>query len=329
MPEEHRLWLSLLLSTSLEFNSALCGYKGAAKRRPGAIRHVFAHHAYSFPYTALENNPAFSRSTSGTLNNLFKNRIAAAAEWASGPVERRWVGKGWKKVSIPDEVDMGVEVPSVEEFPGKKRMFFVTQTDSSRMPLPAESVDFVVTDPPYFDNVQYSDLSHFFRCWLKSFLPEKAEWQYVARGSAVAETSADEDKFASVIEKIWKESNRVLKRPHGRLIFTYHHWRPEAWTKLAVALKQAGFSLANAFVVHSENPISVHIMNVKSLKHDTILVLRPNDDHKSVSWNKPMTVVGSDSYSFCKACGQMTGWILQNDFTEFEIEQEWSKFLKG
>ncbi len=46
-----RLNLALLVSTSLEFNSMLCGYKGSAKNRPGAIRHVFALHAYSFPYT--------------------------------------------------------------------------------------------------------------------------------------------------------------------------------------------------------------------------------------------------------------------------------------
>ncbi len=329
MPEKHALWLSLLLSTSLEFNSALCGYKGAAKRRPGAIRHVFAHHAYSFPYTALENNPVFSRSTSGTLRSLFESRIEAAGEWAREPVERRLVNGSWKKQVVPEEVDIGVEATSVDEFPGKKRMFFVTQNDSSRLPLPAESVDFVVTDPPYFDNVQYSDLSHFFRCWLRTFLPDKADWQYVARGSAVAETSADESKFATVIGKIWKECDRVLKRPHGRLIFTYHHWRPEAWTKLTVALKQAGFSLVNAFVVHSENPISVHIMNVKSLKHDTILVLKPDDGHRSRTWNKPEPTVGSDSYSFCKACGHMTGWILENDLTESEIEKEWSNFMKG
>jgi hypothetical protein len=51
LPEEHRLWLALLVSTSLDFNALLCGYKGAGISRPGAIRHVFSHHAYSFPST--------------------------------------------------------------------------------------------------------------------------------------------------------------------------------------------------------------------------------------------------------------------------------------
>ncbi|MBI3944071.1 MAG: DUF1156 domain-containing protein, partial [Chloroflexi bacterium] len=75
--EKHQRWLGMLVSTSLEFNSLLCGYKGAGKRRPGAIRHVFSHHAYSFPYTALENNPVFNGNTSGTIGLLFRDRIRA------------------------------------------------------------------------------------------------------------------------------------------------------------------------------------------------------------------------------------------------------------
>ncbi|HMT21097.1 MAG TPA: hypothetical protein PKE20_07630, partial [Promineifilum sp.] len=42
-----RLNLALLISTSLEFNSMLCGYKGINKRRAGAVRHTFSHHGYS------------------------------------------------------------------------------------------------------------------------------------------------------------------------------------------------------------------------------------------------------------------------------------------
>ncbi len=34
--------------------------------------------------------------------------------------------------------------------------------DSSKLPVPAGTVDAVVTDPPYFDFVHYSELSDFF-----------------------------------------------------------------------------------------------------------------------------------------------------------------------
>lgn len=329
IPVEHLPWLTLLISTSLEFNSALCGYKGAEKRRPGAIRHVFSHHAYSFPYTALENNPIFSRNTSGTLNSLFASRIVSAGAWAREPVERQFSGKSWIKRTIPNEIDLGKEVTSLKEFEGEVRRFLVSQNDSTRMPLLSECIDFIVTDPPYFDSVQYSDLSNFFRCWLRAFLPREADWHYAASSSAVAEDSEQYQKFGSVIAGIWKECYRLLKRPHGRLIFTYHHWRYSAWAQLNIALQKAGFVLSNSYVVHSENPISVHIRNLRSLKHDTILVLRPRSATNEDSWSKPKPISNFDSYSFCHSCGQMTGWILNNNMKFDEIEYEWSKFIEG
>ena len=105
-----RLNLGLLVSTSLEFNSMLCGYKGKHKRRPGAIRHTFAHHAYSLPSTALENNPLYHRRASGTLQKLFHARIRRARQWAAAPRERDLAQDKATFVQIAGEVDAGTEV---------------------------------------------------------------------------------------------------------------------------------------------------------------------------------------------------------------------------
>jgi len=95
-----RLNLALLVSTSLEFNAMLCGYKGWAKNRPGAIRHVFALHAYSFPYTALENNPVNRQKSSGNLQQLFHDRIERGREWAIAPIERQIDRAGKRKLNV-------------------------------------------------------------------------------------------------------------------------------------------------------------------------------------------------------------------------------------
>jgi putative DNA methylase len=324
---EHRLWLSLLISTSLEFNSLLCGYKGVDQRRPGAIRHVFSHHAYSFPCTALENNPVFKARTSGTLINLFENRIVNAGLWAKGPIERRWSGVKWEKVMIQGELDLGHECQSLDEFTDKTRSFIIRQNDSSVLPLPDQAIDYVVTDPPYFDNVQYSDLSHFFRCWLHWFLPDQANWQYQPLLSAVSESRENEEKFGGILAKIWQECHRVLARPHGRLIFTYHHWRAAAWAQLTIALAGARFRLMNGYVVHSENPISVHIRSLRALKHDAILVLKPCDAGDTRYWEKPVSIKMDDSASFCRGCTQYLGWILEHDFNHDKICRLWKDFI--
>jgi putative DNA methylase len=324
---KHRLWLALLVSTSMEFNSLLCGYKGSERRRPGAIRHVFSHHAYSFPHTALENNPVFSRMASGTLRRLFDDRIKDAAAWAREPIERKRRLNGWCKVTVLGEVDGGVECSSLEQFAQQKRRFIFEQCDSSRMSLPDRSVDYVVTDPPYFDSVQYSDLSHFFRVWLRWFLPGDANWEFAALSSAVAETEANKEKYRIVLSRIWCECNRVLRRPHGRLIFTYHHWQPEAWIQLTLALRAANFRLVKSYTVHSENPVSVHIRDLKALKHDSILVLQPRDHSPTRKTSSNHQISGDDSFTFCQGCADLLGQCLDGDYSDSEIDGLWRSAL--
>jgi DNA modification methylase len=326
--ERHRLWLGLLVSTSLEFNSLLCGFKGTDKRRPGAIRHVFSHHAYSFPYTALENNPVFSGNTSGTIGLLFQDRVQTASLWAEAPIERKPSAGDWKKITLLGETDWGIPVKSFTELHSNRKAFLVAQQDSSKLPLPSDSIDHVVTDPPYFDSVQYSDLAHFFRVWLRWLLPDEANWEYIVTDSAVAETAQHGLKYQKVLSAIWSECHRVLKKPTGRLVFTFHHWRPEAWTRLTLSLKNAGFRLVASYTVQSENPISVHIRQLKALKHDSILVLQPSEsDAGRPHYSQPERIDTSDSYTFCCDCARLLGFCLESDLGETEIIQLWQKAL--
>lgn len=325
---EHRLWLALLISTSLEFNALLCGYKGSDKRRPGAIRHVFSYHAYSFPYTALENNPVFSGESSGTLGRLFRDRIQGGTLWAQAPVERKRQGSSWTKVTVFGEVDGGIQVRSIEDLQATPHSFLVMQHDSSKLPLPDESVDHIVTDPPYFDSVQYSDLANFFRVWLRWLLPEAAQWDYTTTDSAVAETERDGLKYQNVLAAIWAQCYRVLKKPSGRLIFTFHHWRAEAWIHLTLSLKRANFRLVTSYTVQSENPISVHIRQLNALQHDSILVLEPDLGDSLQSKFTPLVQISTDdSYTFCSQCAQLLGFCLEAPLTPEEITQVWQKAI--
>jgi adenine-specific DNA methylase len=324
----HRVWLALLVSTSLEFNSILTGYKGSDKRRAGAIRHVFSHHAYSFPYTFLESNPVFSQKTSGTLRRLFDDRVKDAGEWAVAPIERQPTSQGWRKVTIFGETDCGVLCGDVGGFKEHTQRFIAQQRDSSQMPLADSSVDFVITDPPYFDSVQYSDLSHFFRVWLQWFLPDEADWHFAPVSSAVAETENEAEKYRTVLGAIFSEANRVLRRPHGRLVFTFHHWRADAWIQLTLALKAARFRLANTFTVHSENPISVHIRQLNALKHDSILVFQPADlAADEYRFELIESVKTDDSFAFCRDCARLLGLCLERSLEDSEIERLWRTAL--
>ena len=323
-----RLNLALLLSTSLEFNSLLCGYKGKNKRRPGAIRHAFAHHAYSFPYTALENNLLYPRKASGTLQKLFHSRIRRGRSWAIQPRERDLLQPKATFVDIVGEVDQGIEVTDFNQLRSGTHRFLLHQGSATRLNLPDGSVDAIVTDPPYFDSVQYSDLSAYFRVWLQQMLPEQAQWSFDVSDSAVDPHNDDRaSRYTELIGQIFAECYRVLRKPDGRLIFTFHHWNPKAWAALTTSLQQAGFTLLNRVVVHSENPISVHIANMNALTHDAILVLAPQKAAGTSIWDKLQKIDTSDSAQFSSDCATLLGWMIDSDLTPEEIRRYWQRVI--
>ncbi len=331
--EAVHLNLGLLISTSLEFNALLCGYKGGSRSRPGAIRHTFAHHAYSFPYTALENNPLYPQRSSGTLEKLFHDRVRRARRWAERPVERdvrpKLQGRPGK-VAIESEVDWGHEVHTPADLNEGARRFFLIQGSSAQLPLDDSSVDAVVTDPPYYDSVQYSDLAQFFHVWLARLLPEAADWAIDLRQSAVDPhtNGGPEGQYTAILSQILAECGRVLKKEHGRLVFTYHHWNPLGWAALTLALKRAGFRLVNRYVVLSENPVSVHIANLRSLKHDAVLVLAPAGAEANHRWPPQQKVDTADSYRFCQDCASVLGWLLESDLSEADLVDHWLHLLR-
>lgn len=322
-----RLNLALLVSTSLEFNSMLCGYKGARHGdRPGAIRHTFSYHAYAFPYTALENNLLYPQKASGTLHKLFHDRIRRARRWARAPQERCLNGAGPRFRPVAGEQEIGQEVHAVDELDGGGR-FLLLQGSAAALDLPDASVDFVVTDPPYFDSVQYGDLAAFFRVWLQQLLPGAAGWRYALSDSAVDPHASGNGQYVRVLGDVFGECRRVL-RPGGRLIFTFHHWKPQGWAALTIALQRAGFTLTNRYVVHAENETSVHIANQRSLVHDAILVLAPCEDAPARDWPRPARIDPSGSAPFVAGCAGLLGWLLQQQLPERNIRAIWRRALQ-
>jgi putative DNA methylase len=324
-----RLNMALLLSTALEFNSMLCGYKGNKKKRAGAVRHTFAYHGYSFPYTALENNPIYPQRASGTLQKLFHSRIARGRSWAAAPTERRLNGDRARVEIIHGETDGGDEALSPATLRDAAQCFFLWQGTATRLPVEANSVDAVVTDPPYFDSIQYGDLAAFFRVWLRQFLPESADWRYDGAAAAVtSERDGDARHYTEAMGAIFRECRRVLVPERGRLIFTFHHWQPRAWASLTAALHQAGFVLLNRYVVHAEHLMSVHINNVQALTHDAILILAPRPAGHAPRWETPPPVTGRDSYHFTEYCATFLGCLLDEpELSEADIKRRWHEAL--
>jgi hypothetical protein len=112
-------------------------------------------------------------------------------------------------------------------------------------------------------------------------------------------------------------------------VFTFHHWDANAWAELTIALKTVGFRLMNAYVVFSEHPISVHINNLNSIKHDSILVLALDGSAPNGHWLPLETIDMGDSETFCRHCSGALGWLLESAYSPSEIRAIWNSLVQG
>jgi adenine-specific DNA methylase len=279
-----------LLSASLEFHNMLCTYKGGDARRPGAVRHIFSHHAFVFPYVALENNFWGVGAHSGTFTHLYSSRMRRAKEYCVIPQERVVeAGRTVRTVSLPGERFEGNLAVDFTELANGTKNALLLCGSSERLPIPDGSVDAVITDPPYSDNVQYGELSDFFYVWqrlaLRDMYPE-FEPVLTAKDREVVKNpmhGKDGSIYEAGLRRVFSECQRVLKDT-GLLVFTFHHKASEAWVNVLKAVLGAGFFIAAAYPVHSEMPLSVHIHRNQAISCDAILVCRKRESSSAGRW---------------------------------------------
>jgi adenine-specific DNA methylase len=280
-----------LFSASLEFNNMLCTYKGGNARRPGAVRHIFSHHAFVFPYEALENNPWGVGGQSGTFTHLYASRMRRAKEYCAIPQERVVeAGRTVRTVSLPDEQIEGNLARDFAELANGTKNALLLCGSSEQLPIPDGSIDAVITDPPYSDNVQYGELSDFFYVWqrlaLKDMYPE-FEPVLTAKDREVVKNpkqGKDGSFYEEGLRKVFSECRRVLK-DDGLLVFTFHHKAFEAWVNVLRSVLDAGFSVTAAYPVHSEMPLSVHIHGSRAIGYDVLVACQRRQEQRPATWS--------------------------------------------
>jgi len=151
------------------------------------------------------------------------------------------------------------------------------------------SVDVVVMDPPYYDNVMYAELSDFFYVWLKRtaghVMPElfrmaltDKEHEAVAnpskfKGQKGANALAGRD-YQERMAAIFAECKRVLK-PNGIMTLMFTHKATGAWDALTKGLMEAGFSITASWPINTESASSLHIKDKASANSTIFLACRP------------------------------------------------------
>lgn len=273
-----------LFSGVLEFNNMFASYKGEGT---GAVRHMFYHHILKPERTPLEANIWGTPKSSGAFSTLFRSRLMRAHQYARQPFELSLTSDGVRKQSVKvdsiNEPLLGIaNTESYEQFRENARLY-VSCGDSAATDLPDESVDLVVTDPPFFDNVHYSQLADFFFEWQRLILDEAPSHRMVTTRSTSEVQNSDAEAFTERLTLVLREMSRVLK-DDGLLIFTYHHSRWEGWRSVLSAVASAGFRIDVCHPVKAEMSVATPKHQAKDpIDFDIIMVCRKSPSESFAS----------------------------------------------
>ena len=269
---DHRLLFACLFSGVLEFNNLFASFKGEGT---GAVRHMFSHHVLKPEAMPIEANVWGTSKSSGSFSTLFRSRILNALAYKADPTEL-YVTPG--KNTKVGGINRPLAVPVSNKFALSNNgndAVYLTQGDSSSTSIPDRSVDIVVTDPPFFDNVHYSQLADFFFYWLNQLL-DYSKTETTRRKDEVQDTSSV--LFTDKLTSVFTECHRVLKHT-GLLVFSYHHARHEGWTCAHRAIRHAGFVCKQAYPIKAEMSVSTPLKQAKTPIHlDLILVCGKEDN---------------------------------------------------
>ena len=287
VPEpELRELFTCLFSGALEFNNMFASYKGEGT---GAVRHMFAHHILKPERVPLEANVWGTPKSSGSFMTMFEGRIRRALDYADNPFELRVRGRAGERktterihgLSAPLAFDVADDFQSFK----KGKQVYLSCGDSSETDIEDGAVDAIITDPPFFDNVHYSQLADFFHVWQRFVLGETgARALHTTRSPAEVQNS-DASAFTERLGAVWSECYRVLS-DDGVLAFTYNHSRPDGWSSVLHALMKAGFGISAAFPIKAEMSVAMPKLQAREpIDIDIVLVCRKRASLAKCKWN--------------------------------------------
>jgi adenine-specific DNA methylase len=181
----------------------------------------------------------------------------------------------------------------------KKTIQIDSASADSLFHLADQSIDSIVTDPPYYGTIQYAELSDFFYVWQKRILgdifPELYSTELTDKtreavanpsrfrnmGTSPADLAAQD--YEAKMQLAFSEYHRVLK-DHGVMTVQFNHKESGAWDILTQSLIEAGFEITASWAVNTENPQNLHQAKKNSVSSTVLLTCRKRDPNAPQAW---------------------------------------------
>ena len=177
---------------------------------------------------------------------------------------------------------------------------FLTGDAANLTSVETGSVNLICIDPPYYDNVMYSECSDFFYVWMKRGLgdvfpsmfqneltdKDRESVANVSRfkeaGSGKARDRASRD-YEAKMQNAFREMHRVL-RDDGVMTIMFTHKSVDAWDVLAYALLEADFEITASWPIHTESQHSLHQAKKNAAASTILLVCRKRPKGTKSAW---------------------------------------------
>lgn len=268
--------LATNLSDLLRYQNMLCRYDRMALKSLD----IFSVHGFPVGLIQCESNILGLRNTakgtaigSGGWANIV-DKYTKAKAYCTAPFEI--LHKNGTKIQIP------IRGERIGDDGGPngtdKRNVSLNCSSATAVDLPANSLDAVLTDPPYFSNVQYAELMDFCYVWLRrllkdesAFTPKSTRNANELTGNITMERGLKH--FTEGMSGVFSRMASALK-PGSPFVFTYHHNFIDAYYPLAVAMLDAGLTCTASLPCPAEMGGSIHISGTGSSIVDTIFVCR-------------------------------------------------------
>ncbi|MDT8389925.1 MAG: DUF1156 domain-containing protein [Lentisphaeria bacterium] len=278
--ERVRNALATNLSDLLRYQNMLCRYDSMA------LKSLDIFSVHGFPVGLIEcesnllgipNGRVGGNVGSGGWSNIIE-KYAKAKEYCDAPFEFKHTGKSKCRVELAGE---WIGDDPNGRTAAKPRRVTLTCGDAAMNGFTPGSLDAVLTDPPYFGNVQYAELMDFCYVWLRKLIGRTATNGAFERESTRTpeeltgnvNMGRDLAHFTGGLSRVFRQMSDALK-PGGPLAFTYHHNDIRAYYPVATAILDVGLVCSGSVPCPGEMGASIHISGTGSSIVDTVFVCR-------------------------------------------------------
>lgn len=217
--------------------------------------------------------------------------------------------------SLDSMIDWVIEV--IEHEKNNQIIGQVDKYSATDLPLPRDSVQAFVTDPPYYDSVPYAHLSDFFYVWLKRTIGKesfdlfssdevpKAQEIVVDRPHSLSNSTHNIFYYEKELMRAFVRGREVLT-PNGIGTIVFASKTTSSWEAIINAVIRAGWVITGSWPIDTEMPTKVAGIDQARLMSSIHLICRPREDALS---GELITSVGDWRYVLSELPNRIHSWL--------------------